>query len=122
MKYHHSFTLTLQKQAEYWQIGVAPFREDRDVVASFADKADADDAFDCINRALMARKPSWLLRGMAVIIFLAALFVVGTVLEYYFLKPAYLRPVTHSSSGGAVSAQPENGIPQPADEVLTPPH
>ena len=112
------FTLTVQpNEKSGWQLGVATATGGFTPVAQFLAQDDAEDAFKKTNSVLMRSKYDFLWRVLAGIGIAAFLFLL--MLMYLGRDAAHLA----MTGGTPVAPMPSSnlGVPQAADDVLTPP-
>lgn len=121
---NHSFTLSIQGDADNWELGVTSFKGEFDVVANFKQREDAEEAFHQIQRILMKKRRSFLGRIFLWLVFILIAIVILVYGYMAFEKWILLHQLTTGSLLPEASHTPvemQDGIPLPADEVLKPP-
>jgi hypothetical protein len=119
---NHSFTLALQGEEGDWELGVASPKGDFYQVARFLAREDAEKAFARTQNTLMNGGTNlWRLLGMVsmILVVVVALVVVGS-----FARTVLMHGESRSLETTAGALMPEGskeGMPQSADQVLTPP-
>jgi hypothetical protein len=126
---NHSFTLALQGEEGDWELGVTSAKGDFYPVVHFLAREDAEDAFAKIEKALSRKRgtASYLLKAFLIVVGLAVAVVFGVIFFASYLMHEATHPMASilkkptSMYAPPAVVQPQEGVPQSADEVLQPP-
>ena len=130
---NHSFTLALQGEEGEWELGLTSIKGEFYPVARFAEHEDAEASFTLIGDIMAtADRPWWgsVFKGigLAFTMLLVVMIGFGIMVGRDVIKGLHPgTPVAETRIGPADSASPtapaaiKSGVPQAADDVLTPP-
>ncbi len=127
MEKNHSFTLSIQKRAEDWELGVMSPKGEFTVVARFDERSEVDQAFAAVETAMFRNPHStgakvWRISMMVAAILAVTMigFIIYTMVQFA-LNPETTRRVSdaRTTPPSAVAAPAlKNGVPTDADAVL----
>ena len=125
MEKNHSFTLSIQKRAEDWELGVMSPKGEFTVVARFDDRREVDQAFAAVETAMFRNPHStgakvWRISAMvaAILAVIMAGIMVLTWLQLAFSPKIVPSGAEAPAARSSAAAPVKNGVPVDADAVL----
>ena len=118
---NHSFTLALQGEEGDWELGVTSPKGDFYPVVHFLAREDAEEAFAKVEKILARKRgaASYIFKALLAVAGFAALVVLGIGLFVYHISHMPLPAFPHVTSAAPPALiRPQEGVPQPADQVL----
>ncbi|MGB4101417.1 MAG: hypothetical protein WBK91_05875 [Alphaproteobacteria bacterium] len=130
MEKNHSFTLSIQKPAEDWELGVMSPKGEFAVVARFDERHEVDQAFTAVETAMFRNPHStgakvWRISMMVAAILAVTMigFIVYSVVQTalnpdVMRRAAAARPAAAAGATAATAPTLKSGVPADADAVL----
>ena len=118
---NHSFTLALQGENSDWEFGVTSPKGEFYSIAHFQSREAAEEAFAKTQKALMSKRATllWTITKylIGLVLFAFVLFV-----SFVLIMKLKLPHTSMAMPSGLSLQQPQQGIPQSADDILKAPY